>query len=84
MTRTIGPVTSTIGAVSAVVLIACWALGEFAGFHVPAEIQGFTTLIAIYVAGWLVSPQTALERARVELHNEELANAKHYAGAHDS
>lgn len=70
MSRSIGPVTSTVGAVTAAVLLVCWALRDLAGITVPADVQGFATVIAVYIAGWVVSPKTALARARAELHKD--------------
>ena len=69
MTRTIGPVTSTIGAAVALVTIGTTIAQTF-GITFTADVQGAITLLIVYIAGWAVSPQTALEKARIELFAE--------------
>ena len=67
MKRTIGPVTSVIGAVTAAITVACW-LASVAGYPLPSEIQAALTLLGVYAAGWAVSPSAALQRAYAELY----------------
>ena len=69
MNRTIGPVTSTIGAAVALVTIGTTIAQTF-GVTLATDVQGAITLLIVYIAGWAVSPQTALERARIELFAE--------------
>lgn len=75
MKRTIGPVTSTIGAAAAAIVIVVAILSSF-GIHVESEVQTALTMLVVYAAGWAVSPEKALERAITELYLGEYdANA---------
>ena len=69
--RTIGPVTSVIGAATAFVTLVCWLISEFGGFTIPTEMQGIITTIIVFIAGWCVSPRHALARAKAELYGGE-------------
>ena len=52
-TRTIGKITITTSAASAVTTLVVWGAG-LAGVDIPTEVQGALTTLIVFIAGWLV------------------------------
>lgn len=52
-TRNIGPVTLTTTGAVAVTTIGVWILGLY-GINPPPEVQGATTALIVFLAGWFV------------------------------
>ena len=67
-TRTIGKVTVTTSAATAVTTLVVWGAG-LAGVDIPTEVQGALTTFIVFVAGWAV-PGTDGNTEVVEVESE--------------
>ncbi len=70
MKRTIGPVTGTIGAITAFITLIVWILGFF-NLEIPEHIQDIIVVLAVFIAGWSVDPERTHKRAIEELFSDE-------------
>ena len=78
MQRQIGPVTTTTATVAAIVTVICMIVEQYFKVTIEAGVEGLLTMIAVYIAGWCVSPKQALARARMELFQDMQDNARSY------
>ena len=78
MQRQIGPVTTTTATTAAIVTVICMIVEQHFKVTIEAGVEGLLIMIAVYIAGWCVSLEQALARARMELFQYMQDNVRSY------